>query len=511
MSRFQRIVAMVFVITLIGRALGFVRNMFVSSAYGTSTEAGAYFTAVAIPMTLFIVFPTVINSLFIPTMKGIMASNDEGRGRELYSKMLTLTVIVGGAISLLGWLGTDAVTSLLVPGWDAEAKGIVSTQLAWMWPSVFFIALLSLWSTMLNAHDRFFASTLSTVVNSAVTILGFVVLVPWLGSIGLAISTTIGFILAAATVLPPLRKLNYSFRWNFHWRGDPALRSMGERLFPIFIAIILGQVTVFFEKIIASGLGNEKISALAYAMTIIQLPMMVVGAATVPLFPLLSEHVKRQNLPELKRILCLGLRYLTVLMVPVTVGLFLVGKPLIELLYQKNQFGPEDTQLTYWALIFYGVGLFATAARDLFTRTFYALENTKTPVVYAGINVAIYICLGLLLVPYLDHGGIALAMSLSAFLNVILLGLALRRKIGGFVGRELYETAGKTLIGVAVMAVALSMLEQAVHFSHAIVSFSFFTAVGAVIYGAVLYLAKEPLLAELLGRVLARLPKKQRG
>nr|WP_020424267.1 lipid II flippase MurJ [Brevibacillus massiliensis] len=137
MSRFQRIVAMVFVVTLIGRALGFVRNMFVSSAYGTSTEAGAYYTAAAIPMTLFIVFPTVINSLFIPTMKGIMASNNEGRGRELYSKMLTLTVIVGGAISLLGWLGTDAVTSLLVPGWDAEAKGIVSTQLAWMWPSVF--------------------------------------------------------------------------------------------------------------------------------------------------------------------------------------------------------------------------------------------------------------------------------------------------------------------------------------------------------------------------------------
>ena len=166
-------------------------------------------------------------------------------------------------------------------------------------------------------------------------------------------------------------------------------------------------------------------------MTIVQLPMMVVGAATIPLFPLLSEYVKRQNLAEMKRVLTLGLRYLLVLMVPISFGFWLVGVPLIQLLYERNQFGPEATQLTYWALVFYGVGLFATAARDLFTRAFYALEDTRTPVMFAAVNVAVYIALGLLLIRYLQHGGIALALSLAAFFKRRSAGGRLKAQSGG--------------------------------------------------------------------------------
>ncbi|MBO8164478.1 MAG: murein biosynthesis integral membrane protein MurJ [Brevibacillus sp.] len=501
MSRFHRIVAMVFVLSLLGRILGFVRNLFVSSTYGTTIEASAYYAAVVIPMTLWIIFPTVVNSLYIPTMKGLLTAGEEARGRELYSKLFTLTILAGGGISLFGWLLTVPVTNLLVPGFSPQAKQMVAEQLAWMWPSVLFIALLSLWSSLLNARDRFFASSLSTVVNAAVTILCFFLLVPLLGARGLAIATTIGFVLAAITLLPSILMLKMPFRLNFHWRGDPYLHSMGERFVPILIALILGQITVFFEKIIGSGLGEEKISALAYAMTIVQLPMMVVGAATVPLFPLLSEYVKQRNLQEMNRVLTLGLRYLLVLLIPISVGFFLLGKPLIEMLYENNNFGPDDTAMTYWALIFYGVGLFAVAARDLFTRAFYALENTRTPVIFAAVNVAVFIVLGLLLVPWLDHGGIALAMSLAAFLNIALLAAGLKKRVGPFVSVELYRTAAKTVLAASVMAAVVLLCQSWLPLPYAWLRFFLYTGVGALAYGFVLYLTKEPLLAEILGKI----------
>ena len=501
MSRFQQIVAMVFVLSLFGRILGFVRNLFVSSTYGTSIEASAYYAAVVIPTTLWIIFPTVVNSLYIPTMKGLLAAGEEQRGHELYSKLFTLTILAGGGISLFGWLLNGPITQLLVPGFSPAEQQLVAGQLAWMWPSVLFIALLSLWSSLLQARDRFFASTLSTVVNSAVTILCFFLLVPSLGATGLAVATTIGFALAAATLVPSVLTLNMPFRLNFHWRGDPLLRSMGERFVPILFALILGQITVFFEKIIGSGLGEAQISALAYAATIVQLPMMVVGAATVPLFPLLSEYVKQDNLREMKRVLTLGLRYLLVLLVPISVGFFLLGKPLIAMLYQYNNFGPDDTALTYWALMFYGLGLFAVAARDLFTRAFYALENTRTPVIFAAVNVAVFISLGLLLVPWLDHGGIALASSLAAFLNIALLAVALRRRIGPFATAELYRTAGKAFLAVLAMAAAVLLLQWLLPLRNAWLACLAYAGAGALVYGLVLYLLHEPLISEIVGKI----------
>lgn len=501
MSKFQRIVAMVFVLSLVGRILGFVRNLFVSSTYGTSIEASAYYAAVVIPTTLWIIFPTVINSLYIPTMKGLMTAGEEARGHELYSKLFTLTVLIGGGVSLFGWLLNGPVTQLLVPGFSPEAQQLVAGQLSWMWPSVLFIALLSLWSSLLQARDRFFSSTLSTVVNSAATILFFYLFVPFLGATGLAIATTLGFALAAATLLPSIVSLKMPFRFNFHWRGDPLLRSMGERFVPILFALILGQITVFFEKMIGSGLGEEKISALAYATTIVQLPMMVVGAATVPLFPLLSEYVKQQNLQEMKRVLTLGLRYLLILLVPISVGFFLLGKPLIAMLYQYNNFDADDTALTYWALIFYGLGLFAVACRDLFTRAFYALENTRTPVIFAAVTVAVFIALGLLLVPWLDHGGIALASSLAAFLNIVLLGVALRRRIGSFVAAELYQTAVKTFLSVLAMTAAVLLLQWLFPLGNAWLAFFVYSACGALVYGVLLHLLGEPLVREMAEKI----------
>lgn len=507
MATFQRIVAMVFLISLLGRALGFVRNLIVSSSFGTGVEASAYFAAVVIPMTLWVIFPTVINSLYIPTMKGITTRADETRAQELYSKVFTLTIVAGGGLSLLGWLLNGPIAHLLVPGFSAGGKQLVADQLAWMWPSVFFIGLLSLWSSLLNAHDRFFAASFSTLVNAVGTILCFLLLVPWLGVTGLAIGTTVGFVLAALTVLPSTLKLRYRYRLNWHWRGDPDLRSMGERLMPILFAMTLGQISVFFEKILGSGLGEDKISALGYAMTIVQLPMMAVGAATVPLFPLLSEYVKKQQMNEMKRVLALGIRYLIVLMIPMTVGLILLGRPLIQTLYENNRFGPEATELTFWALGFYALGLFAIAARDLYTRAFYALENTKTPVICATVNVIGFITLGYLLTPVLDHGGIALAMSVAAFVHLALLALFLKRRIGGLPLGELSGTLAKTMLAVTVMGLVVASGDEWIPFPYAWLKLAALGLLGVAVYGYALHLLKEPLAAQLTGKVLGRWKK----
>jgi putative peptidoglycan lipid II flippase len=324
-------------------------------------------------------------------------------------------------------------------------------------------------------------------------------LVPVYGPTGLAIATTLGYLAGMLTMLPTLRQFGYRHRISFAVRGDEALSGMGERVVPIMIGAVVAQATTFLERGFAESTGTGAISALANANQIVQIPMAIfVGAFTLPLFPLLSSHVKRGELEEMKGILQKGLAYLFILLVPVTAGLALYAEPVIRLAFARGAFDDYSVAITAWALPFYALGLFALASRDLLTRAFYALENTRTPVVIGVVGIVVYVLANWLLIPGLGHGGIALANAVSAYSQAILLFVLLWRAVGLPVRRSFLGTVVKTLLACAIMGAGILLLDPWLSLLPLWAYMLVGIGMGAALYGVSLALLREPLVAELV-------------
>lgn len=493
-----RVASMIVVLTLVGRLLGFFRSIYLNSLYGTGMESDAFNIAATIPLTLFLVVPGAVNAILIPTMRGLMEKQQ--RTDELYHKMLTIVLVLFAAMAALGIVFARELAALF--GLTGAKLELTADMLQWMWPSAIFIGLAGLWSSVCNSHQHFFTPTLGTVANGAVVIASMYLLVPVYGPNGLAIATTLGYLAAMLTMLPTLRRFGYEHRLSFAWREDAALTSMGERVIPILIGAVVAQATTFLERGFAEGVGTGVVSALANANQIVQMPMAIfVGAFTLPLFPLLASHVKRGELAEMKQILQKGLAYLLVLLVPVTAGLALYAEPVVRLAFERGAFDEHSVALTAWALPFYGLGLYFLAARDLLTRAFYALENTRTPVVIGAIGIGVYAVANWLLIPWLGHGGIALANALSALSQAALLFIWLWKTVGRPVQAGFLRTLLKTLLACLVMGGAIVLADPWLSLLPLWLYLPLGIAGAALIYLAVLALLREPLVSELLQKV----------
>ena len=285
--------------------------------------------------------------------------------------MFTLTLLLYLGISILGFVYSENLVHLLAPTYAGEELVITTQMLQIMWPSALFIGLIGMFQSTLNAHQQYFFPTLSTVVNSLVIIASYPLLVPYLGIHGVAIGTTLGFLFAALTMLPSIMKSGYSLKPDFNW-NTIEMRKIGERFFPIMLGSVVTQMTVFIELYLAVGLGEGKLSSLKRAFTVYQLPMAIfVGAFILPIFPYLVEHFTKKDFGKMKESITEGMRYLFLLLFPTIAALVMIPNEIISFLYQwggNGKFDAQDVESTGIALIFFSLGLFFLAQKDLLTR-----------------------------------------------------------------------------------------------------------------------------------------------
>ena len=495
----------IIVVTLVGRLLGFIRNMFITSQFGAGVESTAYLAAFTIPLALSLVIPGAINSILIPTMKGLLTKKNENEAVLLYHKVLTLITIFFIFLSVLGILFADPIMTLLVPGFTAETHQLTVELFRYMIPSSLFIGLMGLFASVLNVHNEFFVSSFGTVINSLIVLASFFVFVPYMGIQGLALGTTLGFVGFALIMIPSLYRRKYTLKINTGF-NDPLMKSMGERLIPIMIGSAISQLTMFLERMFVSQVGVEQLTALTLANQIVQLPMAIfVGAFTLPLFPLLSEYVKKNELKKMREVLEQGLLYLIILLLPVTIGLILLSTETVSLLYERGMFTSNDTKMTAVALVFYSVGLLGLACRDLITRAFYALEDTKTPVFIGIVTIVLYIGFALIFMPFLQHGGLALANSLAALSNTFILGFFLRKKVGwSLLSSAFYQSLGKALLATLLMGVTIWFIQGFTESLKPLFSLPLLIGIGVIVYVLSLITLKE----KIIWLIFARFKKK---
>jgi putative peptidoglycan lipid II flippase len=446
------------------RLLGLAREQVCAALFGGGGAMDAFTAAFRIPNLLRDLFAEgALSTAFVTTFSKTIAREGDGAAWRLANKVATLTVLVLGALCLLGMVFSHQLVALLAPGFDADKAALTARLTRIMFPFILLVSLAALVMGMLNAKSIFGRPAMASSFFNLGSIIGGVALGavfdPTFGSkalIGLALGTLIGGALQLAVQLPSLHGLGYSFRPDFRWR-DEGVVAILALMGPAVIAASTTQINVLVNSMFASTLGDGAIFWLAIAFRLMQLPLGLFGVAlgTVTL-PLLSRLVVGGQMDAFRTELARALRLMFLLTVPSTIGLMMLAEPIISVLYQHGRFDAHEAAEAGGALRYYAVGLAGYAALKVLVNAFYALDRRKTPMIVSFLAVGLNLLFNWIFTFHLGwgHRGLAFSTGCVATCNFLLLYTLMHRYLGSLETRRMAVTLFKAgAAGAALAAV----------------------------------------------------------
>ncbi len=446
--------------TLASRIMGYIRDMVMSWAFGTSALADAFYVAYRIPNLLReLLAEGSMSAAFIPVFTETLTKGTREEAKQLanavFARLLVILIIITG----LGIVCAPYVVKAIAPGWVRNARdneillGITLTRI--MFPYLLFIGLAALTMGILNSLRAFLMPALSPVMLNVMIIGSVLFVAPFMPNpvMGAAVGVMLGGICQFLIQVPGLRREGMMPIPRFR-PSHPAVPRIGRLAVPIFVSSSVTQVNIFIGTILASFLPTGSISYLYYSMRFIQFPLGIFGVSiATAVLPTLSAQAARGEMEEFRETVSQGLRLVFFIMFPAIAGIIAFRLPIVNVLLEHGQFNRTSTLGTASALMYYAVGLWAFSGVRIISQAFYSLQDTRTPVKIAIVALLTNISLSALFVfkTPLAHGGLALATSLAAMVNVSLLTLQLRKKIGRIDAKRILRSLMKIIPASMVM------------------------------------------------------------
>lgn len=452
--------------TLLSRILGFLRDMVFANYFGASGATDAFFVAFRIPNLLRrLVAEGALTISFIPVYTDYLLKNGKDEALVLAQKVLTLLTLAVFIMVAAGIIFSPQIVGLFAFGFtDIESLDLAVSLNRIMFPYLLFVSFVAFAMGFLNPHGYFFAPSFAPVLLNAGMITGIVYLSTLFREplYGVALGVLVGGVLQLILQLPYLFKSG--FRMSFSIDFDhPGIRRILRLMAPALLGIAVYQINILMSTILASFLEPGSITYLYYSdrLTEIVLGVFIVSIGNVVL-PEMSRLNTLEDRAGFQRLYISSSRAALFLAVPAAAGLMSIGYPIISTLFMRGEFTPESVLMTNRALFFASIGIAAIAIVRITTPAFYALKETRLPVVAAAVSFVINISLGALLMQTpLRHAGLALANSMSVIAQMTVLFLFLNRRIktgSSDTGSEVSGLNLKELIPPLMKFIAASML-----------------------------------------------------
>ncbi|MBW2057321.1 MAG: murein biosynthesis integral membrane protein MurJ [Deltaproteobacteria bacterium] len=442
--------------TLLSRILGYLRDMVIAYFFGAGMATDAFFVAFRIPNTLRRLFGEgSLTVSFIPVFSEYLHHRGEKDWEDLVNVAFTLLSVVLVGLSVAGMLFSPSLIRILAPGFvdpDQFRLAVLMTRL--VFPYLFFIGLVALCMGVLNSLGHFAAPALApALLNISMIGCAFLLFRRFNPPIlALAVGVLVGGAAQLVFQIPFLVAKGIHFRPNFRFGSNPGIRRIGTLMVPAVLGTAVAQINVFVSQILASFLIKGSISFLYYAYRLIEFPLgifvVALGTAALPSF---SRLVVQDRLGEFADTIGFGLRMVFFLTIPASVGLILLRVPIVGLLFQRGEFDFRATILTSEALLYYALGLWAIAGVRIVAPAFFALQDMRSPVRVAVLALISNIVFGLILMVPLKHSGLALANSLSAVLNFLVLVVFLTKRVGNIEWTRVLKSLGKVSVASTAM------------------------------------------------------------
>ena len=486
--------------TLLSRILGLIRDMVVANFFGTSMAADAFFVAFRIPNLLRRLFAEgSLTIAFIPVFTEYLTQKSKQDAFQLARIVLTLLSSVLTVVTLLGILLSPWIVRIMAPGFGGSGMKYELTVLLTRitFPYIFLISTVALFMGILNSLRHFAAPAAAPIFLNVGMIGATLWISPHLQQpvIGLAIGVLIGGMIQVGLQIPWILREGLSLRPCWMPR-HPAVKKIGRLMAPAVFGSAIYQFNQFIGTLLASLLAQGSIAGLYYADRLVQFPLGVFAIAiSTAVLPFLSKQAAENDLDSFRETFSHGLRLVFFMAIPSMVGLILLGRPIIQVFFERGIFNALSTVMTTKALFFYSLGLWAFSGIRVLVSAFYALQDAKTPVKVAAVALGANLVFSLLFMRPLELGGLALALSLASTLQFCLLVYFLKKRMNTLQLKPILISTGKYVLGSIVMGIGISyathrwgVLNQEAGLSHLVLNLAGLILLGALLYFGVTWI-----------------------
>jgi len=459
--------------TMLSRVLGLARDVVLANLLGAAPNADAFFVAFKIPNFLRRLFAEgAFSQAFVPVLTETREQGSHEAVRHLVDRVAG---VLGGSLFVLTALAmvmAPWVALIFAPGFSRDVAKLALTAdlIVWTFPYLFLISLTGFCGAILNTYRRFAVPAYTPVLLNLSLITAAVVWAPAMPepAMGLAIGVTLAGVVQLLFQLPSLRALKLTPRpvWD---TKDKGVKKILMLMVPALFGVSVSQINLLFDTVLASLLPDGSVAWLYYSDRLTELPLGVfaIAIATV-ILPTLSALNSRAEPEEFSQTLAWAMRNVLLIAVPATVALWLLAEPILATLFQYGAFTDRDVEMAAASLRAYTVGLGGFMLIKVLAPGYYARQDMKTPVKIGIIAMVSNMVLNVLFVfPLMwyfemGHVGLALATSVSAWINAGLLYLGLRR--GGIPLTGVFEAKfiARLVVAVSLMGIAVSMMSPAV-------------------------------------------------
>lgn len=447
------IVSLAFVLS---RILGLGREVIMANQFGTSAEMDAYVSAFRIPDLLFLtVMSGAFGAAFIPIFGSYVDRGDKARANRLASAILTWTGIGVFVLAVLSFIFARPLTRLVAPGFDLATENLTVELMRILLLSPVFLGLGIAFKGILEAQNQFTLPALAPLIYNLAIIIGAWFFAPEYGIQAVGWAVIIGAFGHVAIQLPGIIRTGFLFRPTLD-RSVDGLKEVLSLLGPRVVGLAAFQVNFIAVNAFASTIDTQNVSALNYAWQLLMLPhgVLALSISTVA-FPSLAATFGRGDREGFARLLDRTMRPLLFLSIPASVGLWLVEKPIVTVIFESGNFGSTSTDLVTEPLTWFAIGLVGYGITEILTRVFYATRDTKTPVITGLLTIVLNVILCALLIDSLGHGGLALSLSVTTAAEAIILMLFLKQQSGRIFSAGFFGWLVKVVVASAVMATVI--------------------------------------------------------
>ncbi|MGM0896747.1 MAG: murein biosynthesis integral membrane protein MurJ [Bacillota bacterium] len=454
----KKAVILIMILTIFSKFIGFFRDVTLAYFYGASGVSDAYLIALTIPTVIFGFVATGISTGYIPMYSRIESEHGEKDSKAYTNNLLNILWAFCTLMVILGLIFTQPLVKLFASGFEGDILELAVSFTRITIVGIYFTMTIRILSSYLNMKKYYVVPTLIGLPLNIVMIISIVLS----SKFDLVLVLAVGNLVAIMVQFVILVYFAYrkGFKYQFIFKPkDKHIKNMVILAIPVIIGSSVNQINKLVDRTLASQISIGGISALNYANTLnlfVQ-GVFVVSISTV-MYPLISKMASKGNMEGLKRSVSQAINGISLLVVPATVGSLLFAEPIVILLFGRGAFDDTAIALTSSAFFFYSIGMVAYGLREVLSRAFYSLQDTRTPMVNAAIAMVLNIILNFILARYMGIGGLALATSIAAIFGTVLLFFSLRKKIGAFDMKQLATSFLKIMVASIAMGAAAKLL-----------------------------------------------------
>ena len=449
---------------VLGQVAGLIRGILVARAF-PDFELDAFFAANQVSETLFTLLAAgALSSAFIPTFTDFLARDDKASAWKLASSIANLLILTLSFLAvIIAVFAPQIVRYALAPGFSTD-PALFSTTVNLLRIQLVAAVLFGMGGLIvgiLNVHQIFLVPALTPSMYQLGMIFGVLVLAPQMGIYGLAWGVVIGAVLYLLLQIPSLFKLKMTYSPILGLKNAAVrevFRLMGPRVFGAAVV----QLNLWVNINLASGMTDGSVAGLRYGFSLMLMAQAVIAQSiAIAAMPTFSTQFSLGKLDEMRSSLASSIRGVLFLALPASLGLILLRKPIVAMLYQRGEFDAHMTNLVAWALLWYAAGLVGHSILEVLTRAFYAQHDTKTPVIVGAIAMGLNVVFSFAFssffqrIGWLPHGGLALANSLATALEVTTLFLIMHKRLNSINESYILRGGLQSTSGTLAMSVAV--------------------------------------------------------